>query len=84
MPLWGGKPCVQVLRVNFPEIELNGLLPVWHQSPGLFLVIGFWSKYDILLRRFACQEDIKLVLYQHTANYADIIPLFPNFGQSAE
>lgn len=27
VPLWGGKPCVQVLSANFPEFELNGLLP---------------------------------------------------------
>lgn len=34
VPLWGGKPCVQVLSANFPEFELNGLLPAQQLSPS--------------------------------------------------
>lgn len=35
VPLWAGKPCVQVLSASFPEYELNGLLPEQQLSPRL-------------------------------------------------
>lgn len=82
VPLWAGKPCVQLLSGSFPELELNGLLPAQELSPRLCILIGFWSQH--LRSRLPCQEDIKLVLYQRTAHYADIIPLFPDFWRSAK
>lgn len=82
VPLWAGKPCVQVLSASFPEYELNGLLPAQQLSPRLCILVGFWSQH--LRSRLPCQEDIKLVLYPHTAHYADIIPLFPNFWWSTK
>lgn len=78
VPPWAWKPCVQVLGANFPEFELNAQ----HLSFRLCILIGFWSQP--FLTRLPCQEDIKLVLYQHTAHYAAINPLCPDVWQSAK